>query len=238
MRRRWIPRLFPSPLEGDFRRLSVFSTLLLAATLSAFSAAAEPDWAEAFRRYVGSPAHLNEIGRSVQQLEQRLAPECVQILKGLDRVELRIIQPPVFLPGLPIPQAGQWREQVRIDRCGEPVLHNVLVTAVNRGTPHLTLLLPGSSKADGRLQLDASSTVFAIATARAGGDCRASAQHIVDTAFDRWLGRSAEKPLAERLWREIWTVRLCAQRVRVQVDFAPDGRGGFTFQADLPQSGQ
>lgn len=209
---------------------------LVLSLLMAFPALAEPDWADAFRRYVGSPAHLNEVGRSVQQLEQRLAPECVQILKGLDRVELRIIQPPLFLPGLPIPQAGQWLEQVRIDRCGDPVLHNVLVTAINRGSPNLTMLLPGTSKADGRLQYDARNPVFVIADAQAGQECRAAARRIVDTRFVRWLGRSEEMPLADRLWREIWTVRVCDRTIRVQLDFAPDGKGGYTFQADLPQS--
>lgn len=206
----------------------------LAVLLLAFAArAAEPEWAGPFRAYVNSPAYLNEIGRQVSRLENRLAPDCVQVLDGMRRMELRIIEPPAFRPGLPLPVAGQWREQVRIDRCGAPALHNVLITAAADASPFMTVLLPGSSKADGRLQVEATPAVFAIAGARLGGDCESSARHIVDTEFRRWLGSSGEAPLSDRLWREIWTVRICGRKVRVQVDFAPNGKGGYTHAVDL-----
>ncbi|PJK31190.1 hypothetical protein [Minwuia thermotolerans] len=205
----------------------------LACLLPALAGAAEPGWVVPFRAYVNAPAYLNEMGRSIARLETRLAPQCVQVLKGMRRQELRIITEPSFEPGLPIPTGGQWREQVRIDRCGEPALHNVLVTAGEGASPFMTVLLPGSSKADGRLQVKATPAVFAIAGARLEGDCRSSARHIVDTQFRRWLGSTGDAPLADRLWREIWTVRICGRDVRVQVDFAPDGQGGYTHAVDI-----
>ncbi|WP_416900069.1 MAG: hypothetical protein ACMVY4_10355 [Minwuia sp.] len=197
---------------------------------------AEPDWAAPLRKYVSSSAYLEDIGRAIAGLERLIAPGCTRELKGMQRRELRIVAEPVFFGALPIPQGGQWREQMAIDRCGETVLHNVLVSGIEGDSPHLTLLLPGSSKADGKLQYDASEAAFAIAGARAGRKCREGARRIVDTRFVRYLGRSAEAAPAERLWREVWTVRLCDSEVRVQIDFAPDGKGSFTFRADLPQS--
>lgn len=195
--------------------------------------AAEPDWHRPFARYINAPAYLNDMGRSIDLLERHLAPECIQILPGMERLELRIVQPPIFLPGLPIPQGGQWREQVQIDRCGVPVIHNVLVTAENGGSPFMTVLLPGTSKADGRLQLDASSAAFAIAGAHAGQDCDTAARRIVSADFRQWLDGTGSQPLAERKWREGWTVKLCGRSVDVQVDFQPDGRGGVTYSTDL-----
>lgn len=211
-----------------------FALVLLSLLVTLPAWAAEPDWAQPFRKYISATAYLNDIGRSIARLEERLAPSCIQVLGGMQRKELRIIQMPEFIPGLPIPQGGQWQEQVQIDRCGTPALHNILITAVNGASPHMTVLLPGSSKADGRLQVDASAAAFAIAGARAGVDCTSATRHIVDTQFVRWIGNSADRPLSDRVWREIWSVRLCGQVIRVQVDFTPDGKGGFTHRADLP----
>lgn len=212
----------------------------LAAALTLLAAlqatAAEPDWHRPFARYINSPAYLNEMGRNIALLEQHLAPDCVQVLQGMERVEVRIVQQPVFLPGLPIPQGGQWREQVEIDRCGADAVHNVLVTATNGSTPFMTVLLPGTSKADGRLQLDASPAAFAIAGARAGQGCESDERQIANTRFDGWTDGTGSRPFSERKWREIWTVRLCDRTVDVQIDFQPDGKGGYTHAANLPQS--
>jgi hypothetical protein len=217
------------------RAVRILSVIVVAVFATLPALAADPDWVRPFRKYVNAPAYLDDIGRSIARLERRLAPECVQILEGMERLELRIVQPPVFIPGLPIPQGGQWREQVQINRCGEAAIHNVLVTAANGSTPFMTVLLPGTSKADGRLQLDASSAAFAIAGARARQGCELSARHIIRADFDSWLEGTGSSALPERVWREIWTIRLCGETVRVQVDFSPDGKGGFTHQADLPR---
>ncbi|WP_417520073.1 hypothetical protein [Minwuia sp.] len=202
----------------------------------AFPALAEPDWQTPFRKYVTSTAYLNEVGQQIARLEKRFAPGCTGTLRGMKRMELRLIEQPSFIPGLPIPQGGQWQEQMEIDRCGKPVLHNVLVTATAGSSPYMTVLLPGTSKANGRLQVDASSAVFAVAGARAGEGCTDGARHIVDARFQRYLGRSASLPPRDRLWREIWTVAVCDRTIRVQVDFAPDGAGSFTHQVDLPET--
>ncbi len=208
--------------------------LVLASWLAALPvAAADPDWAGPFRKYVNARAYLNEIGGHITLLERTLAPHCIQNLGGMTRNQLRIIAPPTFIPGLPIPQGGQWHEQLQIDRCGETALHNILITAVNGGTPIMTVLLPGSSKADGRLQALAAPAAFAIASARTGGRCTGSARTIINTRFQRYLGRSGDAAPAERLWTEVWTVRLCGETVQVQMDFTPDGKGGVTHRANV-----
>lgn len=212
------------------RLLLAALALLLAAGAAS---AAEPAWVAPFRAYVNSPAYLNEVGRQIARLETRIAPGCVQVLKGMRRLELRIIRTPSFREGLPLPVGGQWREQVRIDRCGAPALHNILVTASEAASPVMTMLLPGTSRADARLQVEATPAVFGIAGAQLGGECRAAARHIVDTEFRRWLGSTGNAPLDQRLWREVWTVRSCGRTVRIRVDFAPDGHGGFTHAVDL-----
>lgn len=229
-----------SPFYGGGVRVPTMlqRIVILLALLTAPAFAADPDWHRPFARYINSPAYLNEVGSNIALLEQHLAPDCVQVLQGMERLELRIVEQPIFLPGLPIPQAGQWREQVEIDRCGEAEIHNVLVTATNGSTPFMTVLLPGTSKADGKLQLDASPAAFAIAGVRAGKSCTDQERQIVRAEFRGWLDGTGSAPLDQRRWREIWAVRLCGQTVDVQIDFQPDGRGGYTHAANLPQSGR
>jgi len=205
----------------------------LALLLALPAAAADPDWAAPFRKYVNARSYLNQIGQQIARMEERLAPQCIQVLAGMKREGLRVVATPEFVPGLPIPQGGQWHEQVRIDRCGDPAWHNVLVTAIKGGTPVMTVLLPGSSKADGRLQVNAAPAAFAIAGARVGDRCIGGVRHIIDTRFVGYLGTSGDRPPEQRLWREIWTVRLCGENVSVRMDFAPDGRGGVTHRADM-----
>lgn len=198
-------------------------------------AEAEPDWAAAFRAYLATPAYVNALGRELALVERRLAPECVRRLAGVERVELRIRETPGFAGSTQQPDSGQWHERVAVERCGARVLHNLLVTAHSNGPPRVTVLLPGTSKAGAEMQLAARQAVMAVAGARRGQACPAGRRDIVDAAFDRYLGLSGDAALAERIWREVWTVRLCGETVVVEVRFVPDGKGGFIHAVDLAE---
>ena len=93
------------------------------------------DWQEPFRVFLADPDYVNALGEQIDLVEQQIAPECIQVLKNANRRELRVRVKPVFKAGTLWPIWGEWREQISIERCDEPVIHNVLVTARPDGAP-------------------------------------------------------------------------------------------------------
>lgn len=193
----------------------------------------QEDWQEPLRVFLADRDYVNALGSQIDIVEQQIAPECIQVLKNADRRELRMRVKPVFKAGTLWPIWGEWREQIQIERCGEPVIHNILVTARPDGAPQLTSLLPGRTRASVEMQIDASLPVVRIADARRGKECPTGQRDIVDTVFVGFLDNTETQPVPKQKWREYWLVRLCAKFVTVQVDFQPDGKGGFTHGLDV-----
>jgi len=217
-------------------RLLIVGLVGLAGLLPGHAANAQDDggdWEEPFQTFLADRDYVNALGTQIDLVEQQLAPECVQVLKDADRRQLRVRVKPVFRPGTLWPIWGEWREQIQIRRCDEPVLHNILVTARPDGAPQLKSLLPGNTRASVEMQVSASLPAVTIANARLGKECPTGQRDIIDTAVVGFLDDSEGQPIAEQSWREFWLVRLCAQHLTVQVDFKPDGKGGFTHTVDL-----
>ncbi len=191
------------------------------------------EWQEPFRVFLADPDYVNALGEQIDLVEQQIAPECIQVLKNAKRRELRVRVKPVFKAGTLWPIWGEWREQISIERCDDPVIHNVLVTARPDGAPELTSLLPGNTRASVEMQIAASLPVVNIANARMGKECPSGQRDIVDTVVVGFLDDTDKQPIARQKWREYWLVRLCAKYLTVQVDFQPDGKGGFTHSTDL-----
>lgn len=191
------------------------------------------EWQELFRVFLADPDYVNALGEQIDLVEQQIAPECIQVLKNAERRELRVRVKPVFKAGTLWPIWGEWREQISIERCDDPVIHNILVTARSDGAPELTSLLPGNTRASVEMQIAASLPVVNIANARLGKECPSGQRDIVDTLVVGFLDDTDKLPIARQKWREYWLVRLCAKYLTVQVDFQPDGKGGFTHSTDL-----
>ncbi|MEC9347848.1 MAG: hypothetical protein VYB54_16605 [Pseudomonadota bacterium] len=205
--------------------------LLLALGLATTAAAQE--WADRFNAYLVSPDYLDAIAEQLDLIEKEVAPECVHVVDSADRVAIRIRREPAFEAGIDWPVAGQWREQLAVERCGREVLHNLLVTAAPDRPPHFTLLLPGSTLAKPETQVAAARPVVAVAEGRYGRECPAGMRQIVETRFDGWRDGSEGRPPAEQTWRETWTVRLCERTVDVNITFEPNGKGGRTWTIDI-----
>lgn len=193
----------------------------------------DQEWSEPFRIFLKDQNYVDALGQQINLVERQIAPECVQLLTGADRKQVRLRVKPVFKAGTAWPIWGEWREQIQINRCGIDVLHNVLVVARPDGAPEFTSLLPGDTRASAELQMDASLPVVTIANARMGKDCPSGQREIIETAFVGYRDGTEALPLAERKWREYWQVRMCGNSITVQVDFQPDGKGGFTHIVDL-----
>lgn len=193
----------------------------------------DQEWSDPFAAFLKDQDYVDAIGQQINLVERQIAPECVQVLAGADRKQVRLRVKPVFKVGTIWPIWGEWREQVQISRCGSPVIHNILVVARPDGAPELTSLLPGGTRASAELQIAAALPVVTIANARMGKECPTGQRDITDTAFVGYRDGTATLPQAERKWREYWQVRMCGKQLTVQVDFLPDGKGGFTHVVDL-----
>lgn len=217
---------------------AVLSLTLLCSSVATGSAQlrlrTENDWRQQFRDYLGAPAYLDAVGILIRDVERRLAPDCATSLKGAKRTGLWVRKRILFDGQGPHPNQGQWQDRIAVNRCGQQVLHNLLVTALPDTSPAFKVLLPGDSRADARLQLDAKPAVLAIASAQIKtADCRAENYQIVQADFDRFIGDTERQGLRDRIWREVWTTRVCGRLISVEVKFVPRDGGGYTFVVDL-----
>lgn len=191
------------------------------------------DWRAQFRSYLASRDYVDSLGVLIRDVENRIAPDCTPDLSGAKRQGLWVRKRILFDDGGQHPTAGQWQDRIAINRCGARILHNFLVTALPGKSPAFKVLLPGNSRADARLQLDARSAVLAIASAQVKSfGCEAPDFKIISAEFDRFLGDTGSAGLNDRVWREIWTTRVCGRHVPVEVKFVPNEKG-YTFVVDL-----
>ena len=194
----------------------------------------QDDWRHKFRTYVTATEYLDALGFLIRDVERQLAPDCRVDLSGARRAGLWIRKPLAFAPAQHHPTAGQWQDRIAITRCGRQVLHNLLVTALPDSSPAFKILLPGNSKADAKLQLDARAAVLAVAgAAHRGAPCKAQTLKIINTRFVSYLGGTGDQDVSSRIWREIWVSDTCRGPVPVEVKFVPENGGGYTFVVDL-----
>lgn len=216
--------------------MATFATLmigLISAAEAQLRLRTDNDWRGQFRTYLASRDYVDSLGVLIRDVENRIAPDCDPDLAGAKRQGLWVRKRILFDGGGTYPNAGQWQDRIAINRCGKRILHNFLVTALPDKSPAFRVLLPGNSRADARLQLDARSAVLAIASAQAtSSTCGPSGFKIVSADFDRFLGDTANAELNDRIWREIWTTEACGRQILVEVKFVPKEKG-YTFVVDL-----
>ncbi len=97
-------------------------------------------------------------------------------------------------------------------------------------------LLPGTTMADARLQIDVFRSPVLQAYLRGWRDPSCTMAYVADTAFGE--KESTTRPGARGpAWRETWTIAACDRRVPVSVMFAPDSTS-TTFVIALPPATQ
>lgn len=213
------------------------ATALAALLLAAFPAAAQqgegapPPELLALRAFVNSPDYVATTARVALEGDHDLAPECTTT-QSVARVGFVIVRPPVFQDGNPIPVAGAWKDQIKLDRCGTPVVHNVLVSANPTGLPAIGLALPGETALSPRLQHLAIADVLKHAGTKL--KCKTSEQGVImDTALDKVVvqpKRNAAGVITEGKWIETWTAKVCGKTLAVKVEMAADGQGAATHK--------
>lgn len=215
---------------------------LVAILFAAFPAAAQQGGAQPgaaspppeivlLRAFVNSPDYVATTARVALEGDRDLAPECATT-KSVARVGFVIVRPPVFQDGNPVPVAGAWKDQIKLDRCGVPVVHNVLVSANPTGLPAIGLALPGETALSPRLQQAAVADVLKHAGTKL--KCKTAEKGVImDTSLDKVVvqpKRNAAGLVVEGKWIETWTAKVCDKTLAVKMEMAADGQGAATHK--------
>lgn len=219
------------------RGMFALALTLLAAPVAAQNAApaapaqAMPPEMEKLRAFVNTPDYVKHmIGIALAGEKDISGTTCPQP-KPEDRAGFMILRPPVFKDGNDVPVAGVWKDQVRIDRCGQKVLHNVLFVAREAGLPGVGLLLPGGTGAMPELQKKMIQPAALAAMDKA--KCKDANKVIVaDTRQDKIIDqpKSNDKGQTVGSWQETWVFQACGKTVDLPVLFEADGKGGLNFK--------
>lgn len=214
--------------------LSLLSVLTLAIPAVAQQPAQpQPDMPPEIIRlkaYVNTQDYVATVVRLALEGEKDIAPECPQP-KPLDRRGFLVMRMPTWGEG-PHPTAGMWKDEIKVDRCGKVVIHNVLFVAQANGLPEIGLLLPGETTLSPRLQRLVLADVAKAASQRL--KCKEVDKTVVsDTRFDKVMvppKKNAQGVVVAGKWREEWIARACGKTAPVTIEFTADGQGAATHK--------
>ena len=147
----------------------------------------------------------------------------------LKPVDMAILSPIDFPDDKQHPIKGLWKFRYEFERCGESKIYNVLFLADSKGEAPLSrTYFPGSTRADPVLVKDALTTAAVNALLQSGNkDCKnidIFDMRVTEPPHDVVEGDKTFK----RVWKEIWTFRVCGQMMDVPMTFVPDATGGGT----------
>lgn len=187
----------------------------------------------AFVTFANSPEYLKHVTAAALGGDKDIDPSCATT-KIVGRAQPLILRIPVFKEGSPYPAEGKWRDQYKVDRCGKPVIHNVLVEARAGRAPLVRLMMPGETGALDEMQ--AQVLQVSVPNAMAKLKCKDEKTLIVtDTRKDKIVTppkADAQGKLTEGKWQEIWTFRACGKTVDLPVVYSADGKGGTMVSND------
>lgn len=127
------------------------------------------------------------------------------------------------------PTKGLWVFRYILERCGDSKIYNAMFLADKNGdAPSSRAYFPGSTNAGPVLVKDALTMATVNALVQSGNkDCK---------NYDIFDMRVTEPPhdvvegdkTFKRVWKEMWTFRVCGQMMDVPMTFVPDATGGGT----------
>jgi hypothetical protein len=187
---------------------------------------------EHLMQYVASPGYIQAISTVILGGEHDISGATCKDPKVLGRSGLLVLSMPHFQSGTDAPVAGSWKDQLKLDRCGTEVVHNVLVQAEADG-PHVGLLLPGTTGATVDMQEKGHVVSLALETAMKALACTDPNSAIIsNTHPDKVLAEmKADKQgrVTSGKWSEIWDVRACGKPQPVAMTFTiKDDEVGYT----------
>lgn len=211
----------------QFIRHTVCSVLLLAATAASTAVNAQealPPEIEQLQRYIFTEGYQQELRQLVLSGERQVAPECASTVEKW--IGLQVIRQPEF--GVePFPIVGAWRDQIKVKRCKENIVYNVLVVAHPNQKPTTSLLVPGDSALPPKLQRDVLEEIdrnLAAATSCPEGFTAPRLTQITKKLTP--ITRNREGIILEGKWTEHWIAQRCGKIQGYDVEITADGTGG------------
>lgn len=208
-------------------RTTICSALLVAAAAFSSAAGAQealPPEIEHLQRYIFTEGYQQELRQLVLSGEKQVAPECPSKVEKW--IGLQVIKQPEF--GVePFPIVGAWRDQIKVKRCNENIVYNVLVVAHPDQKPTTTLLMPGDSALPPKLQRDVMEEIdrnLSAATSCPDGFTAPRLTQITKKLTP--ITRNREGIILEGKWTERWTMQRCGKIQAYDVEIAADGVGG------------
>ena len=129
---------------------------------------------------------------------------------------------------------GAWKQVVSETGCGiERQLNIYLVFDKDAHSLKVFPILPGTTKADFTLQMDARQYAFIAATRPEDKDCQE--KYIIDT---KYLQETVDAPMPgakNKPWDELWTLVVCGKKALVTMHFIPD-KTGTTIAAGIAET--
>lgn len=121
-------------------------------------------------------------------------------------------------------RSGAWKQVINYTGCGAARILNVLVSVAAGPRANARPLLPGTTHADPRLQIDVFRSPSMQLEIQRWRDPTCSKAYVADTAF--LTRESVILPGArESGWHETWTIVACDRRAAIPVTFTPDATG-------------
>lgn len=121
--------------------------------------------------------------------------------------------------------AGDWKQVVHEQGCGQTRVLNVLVVVQGPSSLATIPLLPGTTHAGPVVQKDAVKyAVQVVATVPGGHDANCKIGYVEDTEFVSQESTAVQGGKGPP-WRELWTLVSCVQKMQVPMLFVPDATG-------------
>lgn len=206
---------------------------LLIVMLSAFSTAAPCDNG-ALRQYIESQEFRTQLQQFGMQWDRSIIgkqPDCRD----------RLLAKPVLFEELEEvrfgsddvkPTTGAWLTRFLLDRCGRTVMYNIVAVARPVESSKLVRLVPGNTLASARLMRDVYDQAIPMAgvveMSRLGKDYSCEKPVIVEDTEVVRRPEVVNAPITSQ-WEEVWSVKMCDERVDIRLCFTPDGNGGTYF---------
>ncbi len=214
----------------NFRRFALTFLVVFAAV----PAVADEATDKRFQAYVTSKEYSNVIGQFAVLADSLAMPSCKEHAPR-ERADLTIFTAPGFGGAEDVhPNAGMWRDRVKMSQCGKTSYQNIMVQAQAGKPPKFAFAMPGLTAANPPLQ-DVVMHDIVEQFKKAGCTDLSKVVPVDSKQADQGTPRRIDERgmLVEGSWKETWVMRGCSKVTNFDISFAADGKGGMNHQVTM-----
>ena len=232
----------PFRFERRFKALAVLASTVFIASISsaygqdAFEALVDP----AVAASVSADIYVRQVEDKVFGYDRQLHPSCAD-RRMATWTDFRPVDDPLTRDYQRRGAARVYRQQVKVEGCdASPRLHNLVVVTARDAThpPVLTAGVPGTTRTWPHLQYNVQQFLLGYALKQSSGLCLEAYRKgetrpvIVEARFEKEIEPIENAPgamIADGVWTEVWTARLCERTFREAFLFEAEPSGGASY---------